>query len=396
MLPSLDVENVYIYIADAVRYDFVPKEIVNEGVDIKTIAAGIHSPTSIASIVSGTYLPQHKVKDFVDTLPGDVPNLLKSSQVNIGFSNSMNDVRFDPGGSEDIIATTLGVDSRSPEFLEDIEPPFVFVERGPGGHAPYVEKHELDTGQNYFHDRGAAPRSTFAKEYRQAVREDMEWFRSRTEVLEQRGLREDTLIIYTSDHGEMLGESGMQSHSPPIHPSHVYVPTVFLHPSLGTGSHENVLRHVDILPTISSLLDTEWSTPVPPVGRDLVRRSPATWGASFHSNTRETSIRDITIAFDSIWDKTGGYVFPQSSLSSRLLLAAHHATRGSWKSYARAHFLKHLIFKLRTDRVHGAPAIGKSEACEYLEEVREYNRSMEEVEPNDVPTDRLKELGYME
>jgi len=168
MLGSLDVENVYIYIADAVRYDSVPKKIVNEEVDIKTIASGIHSPTSIASIVSGTYLPQHKVKDFVDTLLGDVPNLLKSPQVNIGFSNSMNDVCFNPGGSKDIIATTLDVDSQSPEFLEDIEPSFMFVERGPSGHAPYVEKHELDTGQNYFLDRGATLRSTFAKEYRQA------------------------------------------------------------------------------------------------------------------------------------------------------------------------------------------------------------------------------------
>jgi len=54
------------------------------------------------------------------------------------------------------------------------------------------------------------------------------------------------------------------------------------------------------------------------------------------------------------------------------------------------------MFKIRGDRVHGAPAISKSAARDYLGDVREHDMSTEEVEPNEVPTDRLKELGCME
>lgn len=397
MLPSLEVDNVYIYIADAVRADFSPGRVTNRGCSVPTISSGIHSPTSISSIVSGTYLPQHQVQDFADTLPADVPNLLDVENIEAGFANTMNDVRFDPGGSEDIIANTLDIDSGPPELLERIESPFVFVERGPGGHAPYVEKHELDTGKNYFEDRGSASRSLFASEYTEAVEEDADWFLDRLELLDARGLLDDTLVIYTSDHGEMLGESGMQSHSPPIHPRHVYVPTVFIHPELSVMSAPGgVARHVDIAPTAASLLDIDWETPIKPVGRDLSSRTLAETGASFYANERSTPVGNMNIGFDSVWDRTGGYVFPKSGIVSRFLLAGYHLSRAPWRSYAREHALEHVAFKIRGQRTHWSPALSEEAARKSLDQIEQRESGTVDEAANEVPVDRLKELGYME
>lgn len=395
MLPDIDVDNVFIYISDATRLDFAPIEVLNRGLQFRTIASGIHSPTSIASIVSGTYLPQHHVGDFSDTLPSDVPNLLEANDVSTRFANTMNDVRFDPGGSEDIIADTLDVDAIPPEELDEVEPPFIFVERGPGGHAPYVQKHELDTGQNYFRDRGAAPRSRFADEYTAAIEEDTEWFLSRLALLEERDLLESTVIIYTSDHGEMLGESGMQSHAPPIHPRHVYVPTVFIHPKLPEGqSVSGVLRHVDIQPTVSGMLDIEVQESVRSAGRDLTEEPTGEHGCAFYSNPQYTRLGRMDVSFDSVWDRTGGYVFPRTGRLSRLMLAAHYLFRAPWRKFARENALSHLWFKLRGDRCHWSPALSTRAAKSHLKEVRKFSQSETDTETNEVPKDRLQELGY--
>lgn len=397
MLNQLDVDNVFVYIADAVRADFAPERVLNKGKSVRTIAAGIHSPTSIASIVSGTYLPQHDVGDFADTLPADIPNILHRKEINTGFANTMNDVRFDPGGSADIIANTLDVKAEPPELLSEIESPFLFIERGPGGHAPYVQKHKLDTGDNYFRDRGNASRSQYSFEYQQAVAEDADWFLGRLEELAERDLLEDTLVIYTSDHGELLGEQGMLAHSPPIHPRHVYVPTVLIHPQIDIGRAEGgVLRHVDLVPTIASLLDVEFDTRVPPVGEDLTSSSLSEQGSTFYAISKSTPIGEIKVAFDSAWDATGGYVFPKTGRFSRVIMGGYHLTRSSWSAYTRARPLTHMKFQLRGDRCHYAPTMTEQEAREAVEDVRNMNMSQIEQERREVPEERLRELGYME
>lgn len=397
MLEDLTVENVFIYIADAVREDFAPERVLDRGLSIRTIAAGIHSPTSISSLVSGTYFPQHGVSGFADTLPSDLPNLLHADGVKTGFANTMNDVRFDPGGSADIIANTLDVDGGTPELLSKIEPPFVFIERGPGGHAPYVQKHQLDTGDNYFRQRGNAPRSLFVNEYRQAIIEDTNWFFGRLDELMERGLLDETLVVYTSDHGELLGEQGMLAHSPPIHPRHVYVPTVFIHPDIDiTHVKESVFRHVDIVPTVASLLDLDFETPVAPAGIDLTEDSLADNGPTFYAFTKSTPFGAVEVAFDSAWDATGGYVFPRTGRFSRFLMGIHHMTRSSWSAYTRSRPLTHLWFQLRGDRCHWAPTLTPEDARAVIKDVRAREVSQQDGSRNEVPEERLRELGYME
>ncbi len=85
------------------------------------------------------------------------------------------------------------------------------------------------------------------------------------------GLRERTLVVYTADHGEGLGEHGEQTHSLLTYDATLHVPLVFSAPShLPRGRVvERPVSLVDVVPTALSLL----GEPVPPDldGEDLTR-----------------------------------------------------------------------------------------------------------------------------
>ena len=394
MLSNLDVENVFVYIADAVRWDFAPDDIVNRGTAVKTVAAGIHSPTSIASIISGTHPPQHNVAQFSDSLPEGVPNLLTIPSLTTAFVNSINHVRIDADGTG-LISETLRTDESPPSVLSEIDSPFVLVERGPGGHAPYGD-FEGD-GWEYFEARSEASRSTLATEHRTAIEKDTDWFRSRLADLERRGLLDDTLVIYTSDHGELIGEAGMLSHSPPIHRKHVHVPTVFIHPSLDRRLvTDRVLRHVDLAPTVASSLDIEFPTAIEPIGRDLTTTGLAEHGATFHTVRKPTPFGTLDVSFDSVWDPTGGYVFPRTDRAQRLLFGLYQLARSPWKGYARRHALEYVTAQIRSEPTRGPAGVSIAEAERSLRRIKDTKTSQQRPDAIEVDTDSLRQLGYIE
>jgi hypothetical protein len=396
-LGETDIQNVYLYVGDAVRWDSVPDKLLQSGLTVKSIASGIHSPTSLASIVSGTYLPQHGVGEFRHTISETVPNLLHMDNLTVAFINSINNVRFDPEESESVIVETLDTTLSSPELLGDIEELFFVMERGPGGHAPYVRDSDGSNGKEYFESRSDASKSQFRQEYDQAVSEDVDWFFSRINELDERGILDETLVIYTSDHGELLGEEGMMGHSLPMHPKHVYVPTVFIHPNLSRAvRRESLVRHVDLAPTILSLIGSDSQNLVATKGRDLTENSFATRGATFHRSVK--SLRSVGVRFESAgaWDSTGGYIFPESGRTKHALLGLKRLLRIPWRGYARRHPVPYFQAYLRGNQVHGTPGFDEDTAREYVRRLQSDSVEPSENESVDVPKERLEELGYLE
>ncbi len=74
--------------------------------------------------------------------------------------------------------------------------------------------------------------------------------------IEDLGLRENTLVILTADHGEGLGEHGEDTHSYFVYDSTMHVPLIFWGlPKIPEGRvHTGVVRTVDITPTVLDLL----------------------------------------------------------------------------------------------------------------------------------------------
>ncbi|MFT7464915.1 MAG: arylsulfatase A-like enzyme [Pseudohongiellaceae bacterium] len=77
------------------------------------------------------------------------------------------------------------------------------------------------------------------------------------DALHEAGLWENSVIVFTSDHGEALGEHDHMQHVEQLYDSLLRVPLVIVAPGrIPPGSViETPVRHVDIVPTVLELLD---------------------------------------------------------------------------------------------------------------------------------------------
>ena len=75
--------------------------------------------------------------------------------------------------------------------------------------------------------------------------------------VEELGLKQKTLLILTSDHGESLGERGVIGHNLALHDYEIRAPLIIRHPAL-EGSHQRIRQQVELvslMPTIFDLLE---------------------------------------------------------------------------------------------------------------------------------------------
>jgi len=75
--------------------------------------------------------------------------------------------------------------------------------------------------------------------------------------LEARGLDDDTIIIFTSDHGELLGDHGLIRKGPPPYDQLLRIPMIVSGPSIVPGTRQQMTSHLDIRATILELLGLE-------------------------------------------------------------------------------------------------------------------------------------------
>ena len=96
------------------------------------------------------------------------------------------------------------------------------------------------------------------------------------ETLNEQGLREDTIVVFVSDHGEMMGDHWMIRKGPFQFEGLLNVPMIWSWPGhFEEGKRvETVTSHEDLFPTILDLCDV---TSPHAVYRPSYRESPPTW-----------------------------------------------------------------------------------------------------------------------
>ena len=68
--------------------------------------------------------------------------------------------------------------------------------------------------------------------------------------LEEKGLMKNTIIIYTADHGEMMGAHSLKGKGGNIYENNIHVPLVIYHPEVEGGkTYSHVTSHLDLAPT---------------------------------------------------------------------------------------------------------------------------------------------------
>lgn len=391
-LSEISVDNVFLYVADAVRSDALPERVASRGLRTRGVASSIHSPTSFASLVSGLYPPATGVFSFSHRV--DSKTLFDTDGVHTCYESTM----LEGGGTDDSLFSVFGLDpAESHGTLADAPEPFVALERGNGGHAPYGTS--TLTAWEYFRQRGNASSATFRSEYESRIEQDTDRFLERLDTLADRDLSEDTLVIYTADHGELLGEGGLLGHNGPIRPELVYVPVVFIHPDLPENeSVSTLVRHVDLLPTILDLVGADDSRLDEFDGCSLVSESPGPYGLSFYESgffTGRVPGLSGTLSYESLWGPDGGHVFANSPRRDRMAVLGGKLLKSAKREFLARHLPEATRSYFRGNRSYGTPPVDVRSAEAALATARENAVSSTEIELSGDASDRLRDLGYL-
>lgn len=71
------------------------------------------------------------------------------------------------------------------------------------------------------------------------------------DYLEQNGLFENTVVVFTADHGEMHGSHGLKGKGGFLYENNIHVPLIIVHPAYAGGRTVSaVTSHVDLAPTL--------------------------------------------------------------------------------------------------------------------------------------------------
>ena len=77
------------------------------------------------------------------------------------------------------------------------------------------------------------------------------------DFLEKQGIKENTLIVFTSDHGDYMGDHGLMTKSPAMYDCLTRVPLIFSWKGVFKENliSDELISNIDIMPTILSLID---------------------------------------------------------------------------------------------------------------------------------------------
>jgi hypothetical protein len=376
-------ENVYIYVSDALRYDAVPESLSNRWEPIKTVSGGTASPTGFGTIVTGLYPTHHGVTGWESRLSEDIFTIFDL------FENSV----FHRGGGQ--IGEVLGTTRRIPDYpLTDAESPFLLMERDLVTHAPFgetfeMEDREFETHLEYWQSRKGNVDQIKA-DYRRGAEFAVERFENRLDDLRQREILEETLVIFTADHGELLGEYGFVGHGKLACPELVYVPTLFCVDADPQHTTDTAISHLDLIPTIASIFDVSLPANKAYPGADLTQ-----------------SVRDDRIHYNhsagyrsevSAWDASGGYVFSGDSLFDRVAWFGGQISRLDSRYFVRRHLWKafrHSITGANGVKTFREPGFSEAEAKELIEGVRTEQGLASQQTISQEGRERLERLGYL-
>lgn len=309
-LKKEDIKNILIYVCDSLRWDYTPKVIFNKGIGVKTIASSLYTAPSFPCLISGLYPNKTGVYNWQDILKKELRGLFNFRGYNSSLWCETTWTDLPPGDSDlhHVLGRPFGIS------LKEIKEPFVYIEDDKGGHCPYgIDFGHYETFDQYYKEVGKYGNDELRTQYKKSIETSIHHFENRLQTLNERGLEDNTLVIFTSDHGELLGEyGGLVDHGRPPCPELIYVPTVFIHPSIAPEKIDShIIRHIDIFPTIASLLNEQ--TTYTPDGIDLTNQDFPKIGMNFriggYFHPRTIFDRLTIYQALSIWDSNGGHSF---------------------------------------------------------------------------------------
>ncbi|OYR68158.1 sulfatase-like hydrolase/transferase [Halorubrum ezzemoulense] len=366
--------NIVLYVLDSLRIDCLPNEWKNRSVYYPCISQSTWSAPSFSTLSTGLYPEEHGVMNWEHQIPEETQTIFEATRESSFYQET-------PGPG---IKSVL----KDPDWMpvEDLEPPFLYMERDCQSHTPFGE---YDSVFEYYSATGKDYEQVRA-DYEEGVSQAFEQLKSRLRALEERGLRESTCVIVTSDHGELLGEYGTVGHTTPLCPELVRVPVLFLDLPEEDFQTEpgTIIEHVDLVTTLAS----EFDLPVAQQGVNILSETrDRRWGYSsvWQTDSKDRRFYEAAGAFTS----ESGRVLTDSSRFMQSLYAIYLMT----KKAKRPAISKPALFKTLWER---NPSFGTTPPID-VETLREFQNGLDEGTAldqtlDDGTEDRLKQLGYLD
>jgi hypothetical protein len=408
-LKSRNIRNIVIFVCDSLRWDYIPQSIVNMGITIKTVASSLYTATSFPSMISGLYPPKTGVHTWDDLLPKSIRGLLDLDGINSSLWCETTWTYFPPDKS----ALHMVMGNPKGISLGEIESPFVYIEDDKGGHCPYglpLGQHMGEGCGKFFEEYSKKGKEALKKQYKLGIEQSAENFKKRINILKERNLLDSTLIIFTSDHGELLGEyGGLIGHGRPPCAEMVYVPTVFIHPLLNHEYIDNkIIRHVDLFPTIASILNKRisykvdgfdlTSSPFPSIGLNFK------FGGYFKANNILKKLMFYNAC--GAWDSYGGHIFHGLSRNRALIFFLYKMfiqRHGEFKFMledskkdpsGRFNCYKRALYQLTSPYIKSLnPHFSKDNANKIIEDLLKESRDFQEKLRIKNKINKLKQIG---
>lgn len=401
------IRNVFVFVADALREDYLSPRISEKGDVINGISASTITPTSFASIITGLLPPQHGIRSFGQSVPDKHNWLFNNKEIETSFYDEMG-----KRGEDGVYAVLNATTESRTRRLSDLSPPFVHIERAHETHAPYElpNNGEYDrTASEYWEEHSNSgiikDQEKIQEEYSEMVQAQTDRFFERLDGLKEQGLLEETLVLFTSDHGELLGRRNplLKSHTLPLLPELVRVPMVSIHPDNKEPS-TSLVSHVDILPTIADELNLSLPKICP--GQSIFSSGSRTYCYSDFAKLQgftpiqadeESSKSFVT---KSVWDADGGWVFNEDDLLDLLHSYLHYGgvSKGFFLSDGPVRhpslFFKTIKLFLQSETKYGDSPISEDEARKYIKSIESLPKLREQGLIEEVNEKRLRSLGY--
>ena len=307
--------NVLVYVSDALRVDhlgcygarFLDTRTVDElaagGVRFdQAISAAPWTAPSTTSLVTGLYAHHHGYLHWDAQLDPTIETVFRAFAAHgyeVGSFVFDTSYLFKDLPEANVLGTSESLDRALAWLRERREQPFLLYVHSWATHMPYdilhserqdwlAAKQEVIEG---IQSDSASALEALREAYRQAVERQSEVLvASVLEELDSLGLREDTLLVFTSDHGESWGErfaakedvKGVyHMHGATLYDEIVHLPLVLSAPGrLDPGVVSTQVRSVDLVPTLLDLAglparEVDGASLVPVIQGDETEHRPA-------------------------------------------------------------------------------------------------------------------------
>jgi len=164
------------------------------------------------------------------------------------------------------------------DFYERIDPSRIVLPAQPPADAPPPHERILQMRRQWQHLTAVELKQILAGYYGLVALADS-FCGTVLDALDRLGVRDRTLVVFTSDHGDQMGEHGLFLKFV-MREASVRVPLLIDAPGRGAGVRDELVEHVDVFPAICELLGAEIPSHVQ--GRSLAglvdgTAAPADW-----------------------------------------------------------------------------------------------------------------------